>query len=158
MNHKLISVALCAGLLAFSSLAEAKKPSAIAAGDKVAGGKQFDIYVDLKESKPFAATNSMLNVYSITVVVHPTLKHGGQQFVSRMEAFDANLTDPSMWQIGDFNGDGFEDYRAVSGINNNGCRTWTTQLWRTKLARFTYRSKITYITDANGKVVKSCYP
>ena len=156
MNHKLISAAVLAILLAFTSMAEAKKLAAPPAGTKVVSGKQFDIYVELKESKPFAATNSMLNIYSITVVVHqPSVQ---QRFISRMEAFDANLLDPSMWQVGDFNGDGFEDYRAVSGINNNGCHTWTTRTWLPKRARFTYSTKNIYVTDASGKQVKSCYP
>jgi len=158
MNHKPISAAVLASLLAFASTAEAKKLPAPPAGTKVVSGKQFDIYAELKESKPFAATNSMLNIYSITVVVHQTSKHGLKRFISRMEAFDANLLDPSMWKVGDFNGDGFEDYRAVSGINNNGCHTWTTRSWLPKRARFTYGAKSTYITDASGKQVKSCYP
>ncbi|HTN93710.1 MAG TPA: hypothetical protein VMJ33_03940 [Gallionella sp.] len=158
MNDKLIFVAVFFSLLAFASTAEAKKPPLAPAGTKVASGKQFDIYAELKESKPFPATNSMLNIYTITVVVHPTRKRGRQHFVSSMEAFDANLLDPSMWQVGDFNGDGYDDYRAVSGINNDGCHTWTTQTWLSTRARFTYHSKITHITDANGKTVKSCYP
>jgi len=158
MKHRLTIAAVYAIMFAFTSLAEAKKPSATPAGEKVISGKQFDIYVELKESKPFPATNSMLNIYSTTIVVHQIRKHRRKHFVSRMEAFDANLLEPSMWQIGDFNGDGFEDYRAVSGINNNGCRTWTTQLWRPKYSRFTYLTKITHITDASGKEVKSCYP
>ncbi len=158
MNHKLISAAVLAGLFVFTSMAEAKKLPSPPAGTKVVSGKQLDIYVELKESKPFAATSSMLNIYSTTVVVHQTLEHGRQRFISRMEAFDANLLDPSMWQVGDFNGDGFEDYRAVSGISNNGCHTWATQTWLPKRARFTYGAKNTYITDASGKKVKSCYP
>ena len=158
MNHKLTSVAVIAGLLAFTSTVEAKSLSSTPRGTKVANGKQFDIYVELKESKPFAATNSMLNIYSTTVVVHQTGKNGNQRFISRMEAFDANLLDPLMWQVGDFNGDGFEDYRAVSGISNEGCHTWTTQTWLPKSERFTRGAKVNYITDASGKKVKSCYP
>jgi len=158
MNHKMTLAAALAGLLAFTAIAEAKKLSSTPKATKVASGKNFDIYVELKESKPFATTGSMLNIYSTTVVVHQTPKHGRQRFISRMEAFDANLLDPSMWQVGDFNGDGFEDYRAVSGINNNGCHTWATQTWLPKRERFTFGAKITHITDANGKEVKSCYP
>jgi hypothetical protein len=158
MNHKPTSAAVLASLLAFTPMAEAKKPPAPPSGTRVVGGKQFDIYAELKESKPFPATNSMLNIYSITVVVHQTGEHGLQHFVSSMEAFDANLLDPSMWQVGDFNGDGFEDYRAVSGINNNGCHTWTTRTWLPKRTRFSYGAKNSYVTDANGKRIKSCYP
>jgi hypothetical protein len=156
MSHKLISAAVLASLLAFTSMAEAKSPPAPPAGTKVVSGKQLDIYAELKESKPFAGTNSMLNIYSITVVVNRTDIH--QRFVSRMEAFDANLLDPSKWQVGDFNGDGYEDYRAVSGIDHNGCHTWTTRTWLSKRARFAYGAKNAYITDASGKKVKSCYP
>jgi len=139
-------------------MAEAKKVFAPPAGTKVASGKQFDIYVVLKESKPFAATGSVLNIYAITVVVHKTRKHGRQRFKSRLEAVDADLLDPSMWQVGDFDGDGLEDYRAVAGISKNGCRTWATQTWLPKRERFTFGAKITYLTDASGKEVKSCHP
>jgi hypothetical protein len=158
MDYKLMFAAVVAGLFAFTAIAEAKKLPWPPDGTKVSSGKQFDIYVKLKESKPFAATSSMLNIYSTTVVVRQTRKHGRQRFISSMESFDANLLDPSMWQVGDFNGDGFDDYRFVSGINNDGCHTWTTQIWLPKHARFTYHAKITYITDSNGTEVKSCYP
>jgi len=158
MSRKLISAAVLVSLLAFTSMAEAKKVSSAPAGTKVAGGKQFDIYVVLKESKPFAATSSMLNIYATTVVVHQTRKHGRQLFKSRLEAIDADLLDPSMWQVGDFDGDGLEDYRAVAGISKNGCRTWATQTWLPKRERFTFGAKITYLTDASGKEVKSCHP
>jgi hypothetical protein len=158
MSHKPTSAAVLASLLAFTSMAEAKKPPALPAGTRVVSAKQFDIYAELKESKPFAGTYSMLNIYSITVVVHQTSEHEPKRFISRMEAFDASLLDPSMWQVGDFNGDGYEDYRAVSGINNNGCHTWTTRTWLPKRTRFTYGTKNNYVTDANGKQIKSCYP
>jgi hypothetical protein len=158
VNHKIMSATVLAGLLAFTSMVEAKKLSSTPKGTRVFSGRQFDIYVELKESKPFPATSSMLNIYSTTVVVHQTGKRGRQHFVSSMEAFDANLLEPSMWQVGDFNGDGFDDYRAVSGINNEGCHTWTTQIWLPKRARFSYHTKITHVTDANGKEIKSCYP
>lgn len=158
MSHKLVSAAALVSLLAFTSMAEAKKTASVPKGTKVASGKQFDIYVALKHSQPFAGTSSMLNIYSTTVVVHQTGTHGRQRFFSRLEAIDANLLDPSMWQVGDFNGDGFDDYRAVSGINTNGCHTWSTQTWLPKRARFTFGAKIAYMTDASGKEVKSCYP
>jgi hypothetical protein len=158
MNHKLVSAAVLASLLAFTSMAEAKKISSTPAGTKVASGKQFDIYVVLKESKPFAATSSVLNIYTTTVVVHKTRKHGRQLFKSRLESIDADLLDPSMWQVGDFDGDGLEDYRAVAGISKNGCHTWATQTWLPKRERFTFGAKINYLTDANGKEVRSCHP
>lgn len=158
MGHKLATTAFLAGLLAYTSMAEAKKPPSTPKGTKVASGKSFDIYVELKESKPFATTGSMLNIYATTVVVHKTRKHGRQLYTSRLEAYDANLLEPVMWQVGDFNGDGFEDYRAVSGINNKDCHTWATQTWLPKRERFTFSENIVYITDANGKQIKSCYP
>ncbi|HEY4698454.1 MAG TPA: hypothetical protein VIH29_10695 [Gallionella sp.] len=158
MSHKIISAAVLVSLLAFTSVAEAKKLSSTPAGAKVASGKQFDIYVVLKESKPFAATGLVLNIYSTTVVVHQTRRHGLQRFKSRLEAIDADLLDPSMWQVGDFDGDGLEDYRAVAGISKNGCRTWATQTWLPKRERFTFGAKITYLTDASGNEVKSCNP
>ena len=158
MNRKLISAAVLVSLLAFTSMAEAKKENSAPAGTKVASGKQFDIYVILKKSKPFAATGLALNIYATTVVVHQTRKHGLQRFKSRLEALDADLLDPSMWQVGDFDGDGLEDYRAVAGISKNGCRTWATQTWLPERERFTFGAKISYLTDASGKEVKSCNP
>jgi hypothetical protein len=158
MSHKLISAAVLLSLLALTSMAEAEKVYLSPAGNKVASGMQFDIYVELKESGPFAASSSVLNIYSTIVVVQQTRKHGRQRFTSRLEAIDADLLDPSMWQVGDFNGDGYEDYRAVAGISKNGCRTWATQTWLPERERFTYAAKITYLTDASGKEVKTCYP
>lgn len=158
MNRKFVSAAVLVSLLAFTSMAEAKKVFAPPTGTKIASGQQLDIYVVLKESKPFANTGLMLNIYKTTVVVHQTKKHGLQRFNSRLEAIDADLLDPSMWQVGDFNGDGLEDYRAVAGISKNGCRTWETQTWLPDRERFTFGAKITYLTDASGKEVKSCNP
>jgi hypothetical protein len=157
MSRKHISVVCLASLLALPLMAEAKKMPSPPAGTKVASGKQFDIFVVLKESKPWAGTNLVLNIYATTVVVHNTRKHGHQLFKSRLEAVDADLLDSSMWQVGDFNGDGFEDYRAVSG-SNKGCRTWQTQTWLPDRERFTFSAKIKYLTDASGKEVNTCYP
>src|SRR5450830_1532973 len=154
MNRKLVSAAVLVSLFAFTSMAEPKKVFAPPAGSKVASGQQLDIYVVLKESKPFAATSSVLNIYETTVVVHQTRKHGRQRFKGRLEAIDADLLDPSMWQVGDFDGDGLDDYRAVAGISKNGCRTWATQTWLRDRERFTFGAKITYLTDASGKEVK----
>lgn len=156
MRYKLMSVACLAGLLAFTPMAEAKKQPATPAGTKVASGKQFDIYVVLKESRPWAGTKLVLNIYATTVVVHHTRKHGRQRFGGRLEAVDADLLDSSMWQVGDFNGDGFDDYRAVSGRDKNGCSNWQTQTWLPDRERFTFAAKIKYLTDASGKEVKTC--
>jgi hypothetical protein len=157
MSYKQFSVACLAVLLAFSSMAEAKKIPSIPEGSKVASSPQFDIYVVLKESKPWVATNLVLNIYATTVVVHHTRKHGRQLFKGRLEAVDANLLDSSKWQVGDFNGDGFDDYRAVAGANK-GCSNWQTQTWLPDRERFTFAAKITYLTDASGKEVKTCHP
>ncbi|MDP2762384.1 MAG: hypothetical protein Q8O64_18620 [Sideroxyarcus sp.] len=158
MSHKLLSVVALMSLLALTTMAEAKKIPSTPAGTRMASGKQFDIYVALKESKPWAAAHLMLNIYATTVVVHHTRRHGRQLFRSRLEAVDADLLDSSMWQIGDFNGDGFDDYRAVSGRDKKGCSTWQTQTWLPDRERFTFAAKITYLTDASGNEVKSCYP
>ena len=155
MGHKLLSAALMC-LLALATMAEAKKIPSQPAGTLVASGKQFDIYVVLKESKPWAGTTLVLNIYATTVVVHHTRKHGRQLFKSRLEAVDADLLDASMWQVGDFNGDGFDDYRAVSGRDKKGCSNWQTQTWLPDRERFTFAAKIPYLTDASGKEVKSC--
>ena len=159
MSHKRLSVAVLMSLLALATLAEAKKkiPST-PEGTLVASGKQFDIYVVLKQSKPWAGTNLVLNIYTTTVVVHHTRKHGRQRFGGRLEAVDADLLDSSMWQVGDFNGDGFDDYRAVSGRDKKGCSNWQTQTWLPVRERFTFAEKIQYLTDASGKEVKSCNP
>ena len=125
-------------------------------GVKVASGQSFDIYVVKKESKPFAATGFMLNIFESAVVVHQTRKHGRQRYGSRAEAIDADLLNPAMWQVGDFEGDGFDDYRFVAQVGKKGCRTWNTWLWLPDKERFAFGAKINYQTDAGGKPVKVC--
>jgi hypothetical protein len=122
----------------------------------VASGQQFDIYVVKKESKPFAATGLTLNIFQATVVVHHTAKHGRQLKGGRAEAIGADLLDPSMWLVGDFDGDGFDDYRFVAQVGKQGCRTWSTWLWLPDRERFTLGAKIVYQTDASNSPVKSC--
>lgn len=156
---KKLIVAALIGMFAVTALAAPKKKVASTpAGEKVASGKQFDIYAELKKTGPWAASGSTLNIYSTTVVVHNTRKHGRQLFRSRLEAIDADLLDPSMWKVADFDGDGFDDYRAVSDIKKNGCRTWATQTWLPKQERFTFGAHISHMTDASGKEVESCFP
>ena len=133
----------------------AAKVPRIPDGVKVASTPQFDIYVVHKESSPFPG-GKMLNIFEATVVVHQTRKHGRQLIRSRKEAIGADLLDPLMWQVGDFTGDGFDEYRVVSGIGNTGCRVWSTQTWLPDRERFTGQAKISYYTDASGKPVKSC--
>lgn len=142
-------------LLAVPALA-AKKPPKNPTGTKVYTGPSFDIYVTHKESKPFAQTGWVLSIFESTVVVHNTRKHGRQLKRSRVEAIDADLLDPAMWQVGDFDGDGSDDYRSVSQITKKGCRIWATQTWLPDKERFTFAAKIAYQTDASGKPVKSC--
>ncbi len=142
-------------LLAVPALA-AKKPPKPPAGTKVYTGPSFDIYVVHKESKPFAQTGWVLSIFESTVVVHHTRKHGRQLKRSRVEAIDADLLDPAMWQVGDFDGDGSDDYRSVSQITKKGCRIWATQTWLPDQERFTFAAKIAYQTDASGKPVKTC--
>jgi len=153
MNTRSVAVFLASVfVLALPAAAATKEP----AGTKVASGPQFDIYVVHKETRPFAGTASTLGIYQSTVVVHHTRRHGRQRYGGRLEAIDADLLDPSMWQIGDYNDDGFDDYRAVAGISKQGCRTWATQTWLPERERFTFGAKITYLTDPSGKQVKSC--
>ena len=126
-------------------------------GVKVASGTQLDIYVVKKESKPFGTTGFMLNIFAAEVVVHQTgKKPARQRYTSRVEAINADLLDPTMWQVGDFDGDGFDEYRVVSHVSKQGCRTWRTPLWLPDRTRFTFDSKIVYQTDASGKPIKVC--
>lgn len=161
-HHRVISfVPVLAFVLALCSFTAepvhaAKKEFKPPEGVKVASTPGFDIYVAKKETKPFAATGLMLNVFDSVVVVHQTRKHGRQRYGGRAEAIDADLLDPAMWQVGDFDSDGFDDYRYVAQISKKGCRTWTTWLWLVERERFTHGGKISYQTDASGKQVKNC--
>lgn len=149
-----LAFALCS--LAAGPAFAAKKESKPPDGVKVVSGQQLEIYVVKKESKPFAATGFMLNIFESVVVVHQTRKHGRQRYRSREESIDADLLDPTMWQVGDFNGDGFDDYRFVAQVSKKGCRTWNTWLWLPDRERFTFGAKIDYRTDAGGKPIKVC--
>jgi len=142
-------------VLAVPAMAAKKLPKP-PAGTKVYTGPSFDIYVVHKESKPFAQTGWVLSIFESTVVVHHTRKHGRQLIRSRVEALDADLLDSSMWQVGDFNGDGLDDYRSVSQVTKKGCRIWGTQTWLPDTERFTGAAKIAYQTDASGRPVKTC--
>lgn len=155
-NRFLLAVAVFISLSTFTAMAEAKKFSSTPAGTKIASGEQLDIYVEQKESKPWASSGLMLNVYKSTILVHHTKKHGRQRQGGRLEAIDADLLDPSMWQVGDFNGDGYDEYRFVAGISKEGCKTWNTWLWLPEEERFTLSAKINYMTDAQGKEVQTC--
>ena len=137
---------------AFAAKKEFKPPD----GVKIASGEKFDIYVVKKESKPFAASGYMLNIFEAVVVVHQTRKHGRQRYGGRKEAIDADLLNPTMWEIGDFDGDGFDDYRFVAHLSKKGCRTWTTWLWLPERERFTLGAKIIHKTGPNGKPLKVC--
>lgn len=150
----MLAVALCIFSVepAFAAKKDFKPPD----GVKVASGQSFDIYVVKKESKPFAATGFILNIFEAEVVVHQTREHGRQRYPRRTEAIDADLLDPAMWQIGDFDGDGFDDYRFVAQVTKKGCRTWNTWLWLPDKRRFTFGAKMNYQTDASGKPIKVC--
>ena len=151
----LASVSVLCIFFASPALAAAKEIK-LPDGVKVASGQAFDIYVVKKESKPFAATGFTLNIFQAVVVVHQTRTHGRQRKGDRAEAIDADLLDPAMWQVGDFDGDGFDDYRFVAQMSKKGCRNWNTWLWLPDKERFTLGAKIKHQTDANGKPVKAC--
>ena len=149
--------ALLLGVFSVGAVEAAKKEFKPPDGVKVASGQAFDIYVVRKESKPFAATSYMLNIFASEVVVHQTRRtKGRQRYPSRKEAIDADLLDPAMWQVGDFDGDGYDDYRFVAHLSKKGCRTWSTWLWLPDKERFTLGAKIKHQTDANGKSLKVC--
>lgn len=150
------ALVLC-GITAGSASA-AKKISKPPDGVKVASTAQLDIYVVKKESKPWAVEGSMLNSFGATIVVHKTdSKLGYQHSNQGMSSINGDLLDPSMWQIGDYDGDGLDDYRFVKYLSKSGCRSWQTWLWLPDKKRFTLGAKeINHQTDAGGKPIKVC--
>ncbi len=144
------------GLAAGSAIA-AKKTSKPPDGIKVASTAQLDIYVVKKESKPWAVEGSMLNSFGATIVAHKTESKLGYQHSNQgMSSINGDLLDPSMWQIGDYDGDGLDDYRFVKYLSKGGCRTWQTWLWLPGKGRFTLGTKINHQTDASGRPIKVC--
>ena len=152
----LIALAFGAAFFGCVSASATKKPPKEPNGARVADGAQIAIYVLAKESRPFAQTGFQLNIFEASIVVKQTQKHGRQIIRSRLEAIDADLLDPGMWQVGDFNGDGLDDFRAVAQITKKGCRVWNTETWLPDRERFTFAEKIKYHSDADGNPVKSC--
>lgn len=148
--------ALLLGIFSVGPVEAAKKEFKPPDGVKVASGEKFDIYVVKKETGPFGTDGSTLNIFHAEVVVHQTRKRGLQRYGGRKEAINADLLDPTMWQIGDFDGDGFDDYRVVAYFGKSGCRAWTTMLWLPEREHFRRGVKINHQTDANGKLVKVC--
>jgi len=156
MHHVACAVSLLV-LAGFHALATAAPKAGKAPdGVKVASGSQFDIYVEKKESSPSGVPGNVLNVFSATVVVHKTKRPGRQLFSHRATATNADLLDPAMWQVGDFDGDGFDDFRSVAYLGKTGCRSWRTQTWLPGRERFTYAEKTAHQTDARGKPVQFC--
>jgi hypothetical protein len=157
MKHiQLFSIAFYIALCASAPALASKKVPSEPPGVKVASSAQIAIYVVSKQSRPFAQTGPQLNIFEASIVVNNTLKHGRQIIRSRFEAIDADLQNPAMWQIGDFDGDGLDDMRAVAHISKQGCRVWTTQTWAPDGGNFTFAKKIDYKTDAAGTLVKVC--
>lgn len=149
--------ALLIGVFSVGPVEAAKKELKPPDGVKVAGGEKIDIYVVKKETMPYGTSGYMLNIFASEVVVHQTgRKPARQRYHSREEAIDADLLDPTMWQVGDFDGDGFDDYRYVRHLGKKGCRTWSTYLWLPERKHFRFSAKITHKTDANGKPPKVC--
>jgi hypothetical protein len=154
LSASALALVLC-NLAAGPAIA-AKKEYKPPAGVKVASGPMFDIHVEQVESKPFASTGFRLNIFQTVVVVHHTRKHGRQRYGGRAESIDGNLLDAAMWQVADFNGDGFDDYRYVAQLSPKGCRTWDTWLWLPERERFTFGAQVKHQTDAAGKPIKVC--
>jgi len=124
-------------------------------GVQVSTSANLEIYVESEGTKPYPGGRT-LHVVKASVVVLKTAKHGRQRKIERAEAINADLLNPDMWRIGDFDGDGFDDYRVVKEISASGCRTWWTWTYLPDRERFTFASTIAWQTDAAGKPVSSC--
>jgi hypothetical protein len=125
------------------------------AGVQVSTSANLEIYVESEGTKPYPGGRT-LHVVKASVVVLKTAKHGRQRKIERAEAINADLLNPDMWRIGDFDGDGFDDYRVVKEISASGCRTWWTWTYLPDRERFTLASTIAWQTNAAGKPVRSC--
>jgi len=125
------------------------------AGVQVSTSANLEIYVESEGTKPYPGGRT-LHVVKASVVVLKTAKHGRQRKIERAEAINADLLNPDMWRIGDFDGDGFDDYRVVKEISASGCRTWWTWTYLPDRERFTLASTIAWQTDAAGKPVRNC--
>lgn len=150
-----LALTLC-GLIVVPAIA-AKKEFKPPDGVKVASTAQIAIYVVKKDSKPWVVKGSMLNRFEATILVHKTeSKLGRQRSMQGASSIDGDLLDPSMWQVGDYDADGLNDYRFVAEVSKGGCRTWKTWLWLPDQKRFTFGAKIHHQTDASGKPIKVC--
>ena len=141
----------CNGALASQRRGQAPVPS----GSKVASGRHFDVYVVKTEEKP-AAAGYVLRIFQMEAVAR-TAKHGIQRFKRRLEAMDADLLDARNWEIVDFDRDGWDDFRYVSGVTKKGCRTWEAERWEPEHDRFMLAAKFARWSDAQNKpVVPNC--
>jgi hypothetical protein len=126
------------------------------AGAKVVSGRHFDVFVSKTEEKSMGVEGFTLKIYQV-VAVAKTLTHGTQRISRRVEAINVDLLDAANWEIADFDGDGFDDYRFVAQINKNGCHTWQAERWEPDHDRFMSAPKFAHWTDAQKKVLaKSC--
>lgn len=131
-------------LLLATTLAHAGAPT----GTKMAKGRHFEIYVSKDSEKPGPA-DTKLYVFAVLAVAE-TKHHGIQQLKLRIETINADLLNPTSWQVIDFDEDHWDDFRYVSGITSAGCRTWEAKRWDAEHERFTSAPKYARHTNADG--------
>lgn len=154
MAHGSVMAPLVLALaLAAPTPARAKEQKA-PAGTKVVSGRHFDVYVRKAESKG-SLGGQTLHVFEMVAVAR-TASHGTQRYTRRIETQNVDLLDPRSWDVGDHDGDGWDDLRYAIGITPAGCRTWDAKRWDPARERFGLAPTMTRATDAAGKVVKSC--
>lgn len=68
----------------------------------------------------------------------------------RFETSGADLHDTSHWLVGDFNGDGWSDFRYVKTLLPH-CKYWWTYLWNPAKETFDLAPKIAHSTTLDNR-------
>lgn len=99
-------------------------------GKIYASGRHFEIYVlktsEVRESFPKSIVGPkerLVRKFKITAVAQ-TRRHGIQRYNLSATTQNADLLDAKNWEIGDFDGDAWDDMRYAVSVSEKNCRTW----------------------------------
>lgn len=123
-------------------------------GQVVAKGKHFEISV-APEVTAKVLTESKIQKYRVQIVSQ-SAKHKTQRSKKTLAVVNSDLTDAKNWRVQDFDGDGFDDFAYLRGVDPRGCHSWQIELWQEGSSRFLSSQSKQFAETKDGKKLKSC--
>ena len=125
-------------------------------------GHHFEIYVVIASEVHQAFPQSIAGPKELTIrkfnitAVAQTRHHRMQRYNLSATTQNTDLLDAKNWEIGYFDGDGWDDMRYVVNLSEKGCRRWRAERWQPDRERFSAAPQLSKSVDARGKVVANC--